>query len=131
MGDFAGDVLCAGVDGVEGFEGVEVVVDPGSEDGVEGAFEGMKVDNQCILIEGIRGDGEGDAEVVAVDGFDDAGDLEGVCGAELTFNRDFEHQRVYRGWRSIRSRTVSVQDGRKSGWFYRAWVQRRRSCDDV
>lgn len=94
ISDRAGDVFSTWVERVEGFERVQVVVRPGTNNGVNRSFESVKVDNQGVRIKGFGDDRERDTEVVTVDRFGDAADSQGVCGAKLAFNGDFKHGQV-------------------------------------
>ncbi len=92
VGDVLGDVFRGGVEGVEGRGGVEVIVVEGSDDFVEGVFDGVEVADEAVVVEGVGSDGSGDFPVVPVDGFLVSCDGDGVCCAELGFDGDFKHQ---------------------------------------
>lgn len=104
-GDGEGDVLSGGVEVGEGFDGVEVVVDPGGEDGAQDVLEGVEIDDQAIGIEARGGHGEGHAEVVAVHRLERARDADGVSGTELMFNAEIKHEGVYEGWGKVCGRS--------------------------
>mgnify|MGYP003634170369 CR=1 FL=1 len=91
VGDVFGDVLCRGIDGIEGGCFVEVVVGEGGADLDELCLDGVEVAEESVVVEGLSGDVGGGFEVVAVDGFVAAKDGECVCGTELVGDLDRKH----------------------------------------
>jgi hypothetical protein len=91
IGNVFGDVLCGGVDRVEGWGGVEVVVGEGGADVDELGLDGVEVAEESVVVEGCAGDVRGGSEVVAVDGFVVSEDGKGVRGTELVGDLDRKH----------------------------------------
>ncbi len=69
VGDVFGDVFGGGVELVEGWGFVEVGVVEGGDDLVEVGFEFVEVEEEAVGVEGWAFNGDGDAPVVAVEGF--------------------------------------------------------------
>jgi len=86
-----GDELGGGVEFVEGWGFVEVVVGEGGADVDELCLDGVEVAEEAVVVEGLSGDVGGGFEVVAVDWFLISEDGNRVCGAELVGDLDREH----------------------------------------
>lgn len=89
--DEPGHVLGGGVEIGKWRGVVEVGVVEGRDNLREDALEGVKVAEEAVLVEVFAGDGGGDPPVVPMDGLAHAAQQDGVGGAELGFDFDFEH----------------------------------------
>ena len=91
VGDMFGDELSSGVESIEGWGFVEVVVGEGLADVDELILDSVKVTEESVVVELIADNGGGGFEVVAVDGFRMSKDGNRVGSAELVIDLNRKH----------------------------------------
>lgn len=76
---------------VEGRDLVEEAVVEARDAIVERVLDGVEIDEEVVVVEGLAGDADGGEPVMAVRGFGDAIDSDSVGGGESGVDGEFEH----------------------------------------
>jgi len=94
VGDVAGHLLGRGVEARERLDLVEVGVAKGGDDLIERGLQGVKVAQQAVGIQGLAGDNDGDAPVVAVERLAPPGQHERMSRGEHALHAQLEHRAI-------------------------------------